>query len=478
MEHRWRDCYNGVSRTNDVLDFLKLAQEGPDPLTEKRAREIEGEAKFLRAWYHFKANRIWENIPYIKTVEEIGMIPEEVPNDSPGWDDIENDLQFAIDNLGGGPTNEEVGRADRWAAMSVKAHVHLFQNELDQAKALLDEIILNGGFQLVTNYMENYYLTTENNAESIFEIQVSTTSEDGGALNANMIGLPRAAAPYAPPGPTGWGFYQPSEDLFEAFQTTPEGLPVLERADRDPLENDMGISSSGTFVPTDHPLDPRVDWTIVRRGIPNQGWGVFTGNSQVREQPNGGPYYTKKFVGSVDEPATADGRNTRNVRAYRYSHILLWRAEIAVEEGDLDYARELVNMIRNRAKDSEYVKGRVTKYELDTQPSESEIDYDQDAANYIISEYPADADAFSTQENARKAVRLEHRLEFATEGLRFFQLRRWGIDSQVLNDYITADSQFRIFLQGATYEPERDDYFPLPQSQLDIQPSLTQDPAY
>lgn len=84
----------------------------------------------------------------------------------------------------------------------------------------------------------------------------------------------------------------------------------------------------------------------------------------------------------------------------------------------------------------------------------------------------------SEQENARKAVRLEHRLEFATEGLRFFQLRRWGIDDQVLNDYIASDSQFRTFLQGAAYEPEKDDYWPLPQSQLDIQPSLTQDPAY
>lgn len=478
MTDRWRDCYNGVSRANDVLTFLKLTQQGSDPFTDRRAQEVEAEAKFLRAWYHFKATRIWENIPYLKTEEEMGTEPEAVANTSPGWVDIESDLQFAIDNLGTEPPLGEVGRPDRWAAMAVKAHAHLFQNEFEEAKPLLDDIINNGGFQLADNYMDNYHTSTENNVESIFEIQVSTTSEDRGALNANMLGITRAAAPYAPPNPTGWGFFQPSQSLFEAFQTTEEGLPILVVVNRTPLENDMGILSSEEFIPTEHPLDPRVDWTITRRGIPTQGWGVFTGSSQVREQGNGGPYHTVKFLGAAGELQTADGRNTRNARAYRYSHVLLWRAEIAVEEGDPGYARQLVNMIRKRAKDSEYVKGRVTTYVLDDQPTADEIDFSQDAANYVISEYPADAEAFATQENARKAVRLEHRLEFATEGLRFFQLRRWGIDEEVLNDYIEADSKFRTFMQGTTYEADRDDYWPLPQDQLDLQPSLIQDPAY
>ena len=110
MSQRWRDCYNGVSRANDVLNFLWQTQEGSNPVAQNRAAEIEGEAKFLRAWYHFKATRIWENIPYVKTEQELdGTLPEEVPNDSPGWDDIEADLQFAIDNL-----PAEVRRGQPW----------------------------------------------------------------------------------------------------------------------------------------------------------------------------------------------------------------------------------------------------------------------------------------------------------------------------------------------------------------------------
>ena len=483
MSQRWRDCYNGVSRANDVLNFLWQTQEGSNPVAQNRAAEIEGEAKFLKAWYHFKATRIWENIPYVKTEQELdGTLPEEVPNDSPGWDDIEADLQFAIDNLPAEPPKGDVGRADQWAAMAVKAYAHLYQGEYDQARPLLDNIINNGPFSLVDNYYDNYHSSTENNDESIFEIQITTTAEDQGwGVNANNLALTGAVFHQSGPAGVGWGFYQPSQNLFEAFQTTTEGLPVLDKENRDALANDMGVGSDEAFTPTNHPLDPRVDWTIARRGVDFLGWGIHAGQSWIRAQSNGGPYMTKKFMQTADEPSNVGGfKNPRNFRAYRYSHVLLWRAEIAVEDGELDYARQLVNQIRNRAKNSDYVMGRVSVDVLDDQPvaEDGEVDWDQPAANYNIEPYPSDAPAFQDQASARKAVRLEQRLEFATEGKRYFDLRRWGIADEVLNSYIQEDNQFRGFLEGASYDPEKDDYWPLPQAQLDIQPSLEQDPAY
>ncbi|MBS3772259.1 MAG: RagB/SusD family nutrient uptake outer membrane protein [Bacteroidales bacterium] len=489
MSQRWRDCYNGVSRTNDVLNFLKRTQEGENPVAEDRAIEIEAEAKFLRAWYHFKATRIWENIPYVKTSEEMdGMEPEEVPNDSPGWDDIEADLQFAIDNLPEESPQGEVGRANQYAAMAVKAYAHLYQNELDQAKTLLDEIISSNEFSLVDNYYDNYHSETENNDESIFEIQVSGTAEDQGwwGVNANTLDLTGAVFHQAGPAGVGWGFYQPSQNLFEAFQTTEDGLPVLDKENRDDLANDMGVGSGDYFEPTDHPLDPRVDWTIARRGVDFVDWGIHQGRSWIRAQSNGGPYMTKKFMHEPDEETAGGGfKNVRNFRAYRYSHVLLWRAEIAVEENELDYARQLVNQIRNRAKNSDYVMGRCTVYELGGDVltlDDPEVNENQPAANYEIEPYPDDGsenDPFRNQEEARKAVRLEQRLEFATEGMRYFDLRRWGIAGDVLNDYIQEDSEFRTFMQGASsYNAQNDDYWPLPQAQLDIQDALEQDPAY
>ncbi|MFP4621361.1 MAG: RagB/SusD family nutrient uptake outer membrane protein, partial [Bacteroidales bacterium] len=419
MSERWRDCYNGVSRTNDVLNFLRRMQEGENPIAEDRAAEIEGEAKFLRAWYHFKATRIWENIPYVKTSEEMdGMEPEEVPNDNPGWDDIESDLKYAIDNLPEESPLGEVGRANKYAAMAVKAYAHLYQDELDEASSLLDEIISSDEFRLVDNYYDNYHSETENNDESIFEIQVSGTSDDqqGWGINANTLALTGAVFHQSGPAGVGWAFLQPSQNLFEAFQTTEDGLPVLDKENRDELANDMGVGSGDHFEPTDHPLDPRVDWTIARRGVDFVGWGIHQGRSWIRDQSNGGPYMTKKFMHEPDEETAAGGfKNVRNFRAYRYSHVLLWRAEIAVEENDLDYARELVNMIRERAANEDYwVKGYHEVYELDDQPSDEEINWDEPAANYEIEPYPEDSPVFQDQEEARKAVRLEQRLEFAT----------------------------------------------------------------
>lgn len=478
MRDRWRDCYDGVSRTNSVLVFLWATQEGDNPIEASRATQIEAEAKFLRAWFHFKANRVFEKIPYILTHNELGeeMLPEEIPNDSEGWDEIEADLQFAIDNLPEvGPPLDEVGRATKYAAMAVKAHVYMCQNKLDQAKPLLDGVI-GGPFSLVDNYYDNYDMTTENNAESIFELQAATS---GSSHSAMMVAGP--SMHQSGPAGLGWGFNQPSQNLFEAFQVTDEGLPVLDVADRATLENDMGIASSEEFHPTDHLLDPRVDWTISRRGIDFLGWGVCEGASWIRQQDNGGPYMQKKFMHKNENSSlNAYGRgfdNGRNFRAYRLAHILLWKAEIAIEDNQLNEARLLVNQVRERAKGSEKYMGLVTTYKFDGS-APVEVDWTKPAANYKIEPYPAGAVAFSTQENARKAVRLELRLEFAMEGQRFFDLRRWGIDNEVLNAFIAEDSKFRTFMSGAIYNPEQDDYWPLPQDQLDIQDVLEQDPAY
>lgn len=478
MNERWRDCYNGVSRTNQTLTFLWLTQQGSNPILESRAKEIEGEAKYLRAWFHFKAQIIFKNIPYIVTQEELGedLLPEQIPNDSEGWDEMEADLQFAIDNLPEESPMGDPGRVNKYSAMAMKAKVHLYQNEYSLAKPLLDNIINSNKYRLVDNYNDNFDMTTENNEESIFEIQAGTSG-----ANHSSMQLAGPVMHQAGPAGIGWGFYQPSQNLFEAFQVTEEGLPVLEVADRKPLVNDMGIASTAEFHPTEELLDPRVDWTISRRGIDYLGWGICEGRSWIREQPNGGPYMTKKFMHKAENQSlNANGSgfdNGKNFRAIRYSHVLLWRAEIAVEDNELDYARLLVNQIRERAKGSEVVKGRVSTYVFDGRAID--VDWEQPAANYKVDIYPDGADAFSSQEKARKAVRLEQRLEFATEGMRFFDLRRWGIDAEVINEYIKQDSKFRTFLQGVTYNSAKASYWPLPQSQLDIQQGiLTQNPNY
>ena len=482
MQNRWNACYDGVARANVCLEFLATTQAGPTPIDPARAKQIEAEAKFLRAWFHFQANKIFENIPYIKTQAELGeLAPQDVPNTDPGWDGIETDLQFAIENLPETKYNNEPGRATKYAAQAYLAQAHMYQNDLPSAKPLLDAIISSGKFSLAPEYEYNFDMTHENNVESIFELQCSTTATATCAVNGSGCNFHQNG----PASCGGWGFYQPSRNLFDAFQVDEEGLPVLDPADRVHLDTDMGIRSSDPFTPTTAPLDPRVDFIVARRGVDFLGWGIHPGNDWIREQNNGGPMMTKIFMHKKSEQSlNLNGSgfyNGKNFRTMRYASILLWRAEVAVAEGDLDMARDLVNQIRTRAMNSTPVKGFCSSDVVGANPV---VDWDAPAANYLINPYPETAGAypFDNAENALKAIQEETRLEFACQNHRYFDLRRWGIIAETLNAYIADDITFRSFLTTggtAVFNAEEDDYWPIPQSQMDLQKGvLTQDSSY
>ena len=477
---KWLISYDGISRCNDLLKAVATCRER-GTVDEETALLAEAQAKFLRGWWHFRLLKIFWQIPYI--TEDV--IPEQVPNDHQVWSEIEADIQFGIDHLPASWPGEP-GKATRWAALAYKAYVYLYQKKYAEAKVLLDEIINSNRFRLVDNYHDNFDAWTENNAESIFEVQyvvnytgAGTNSYLGNAdswnANASNSLLPVCC-----------GAYQASQDLVNAFKVDANGLPLLgingPKFNDEDLENDMGLLSSVEFHPTEKPLDPRLDWTVGRRGIPFHDWGIMTGFDFIREQSHGGPYLSKKFMyykkdqGVVSHSAYARSHSI-NWRKVRYGHVLLWRAECAVEENDLEKARDLVNMIRRRAATSEVVMGKCLEYTFSIAGWQSiEVDYSQPAANYLVGEYPS----FPTQEYAREAVRMEHRLEFGMEGNRFYDLVRWGIDYEVMTKFIQNDQRYgRTFMKDAVYTPVKNSKYPIPQRQLDMQVGvLEQDPLW
>ena len=478
MNFKWSGHYAAIMRVNDVLRAITVARE-KHTADEAYALRAEAQAKFLRGWWHFRLQKVFWQIPYI--TEDVDPIT--VKNDHKVWPEIEADLQFAIDHLPGTWPGEP-GKATRWAALAYKAYVFLYQRKYSEAKVLLDEIINSNQFRLVDKFGDNFSAWTENNAESILEIQHAVNYEGSGSNPRLGNADSWVTNGYSPLLPTCCSMYQPSQDLVNAFKVDKDGLPFLglngPKFNDENLKNDMGILSSDEFYPTEELVDPRLDWTVGRRGIPFLDWGVFSGNDFIREQSNGGPYLGKKSMyNKADRTTVAHNSYQRassiNFRKVRYAHVLLWRAECAVEENDLGKALELVNMVRRRAAD-DFIMGKCTVYSftLASQPS-VEVDLTQPAANYKLGEYPS----FPNQEYAREAVRMETRLEFAMEGNRFFDLVRWGIDYEVLTKYIENDSKFRAFMRGAKYTREKNSRWPLPQVQLDLQKGvLEQDPLY
>jgi hypothetical protein len=223
-----------------------------------------------------------------------------------------------------------------------------------------------------------------------------------------------------------------------------------------------------------------------RRGIPYLDWGICRGKDWIRYQRDGGPYVpclkpffykSQRYIYST-KTGWQSGVNANNYRYIRYAHVLLWRAEVAAFKGDLSKARDLVNIVRNRA-DNELVMGRVKIFRLPKSVypwgKDGDVDWSQPAANYKVGMYSS----FADKNEAMRAVQWEIRLEFATEGQRFFDLRRWDklpdgmrVDMMAtLNNFARGDERIRATMKGAVFT-EKAKYMPVPKSKIELQPGV------
>ena len=456
LTRKWNSIYDGISKCNQTLRSAKLALESGSP--EGKINPLIAEARFLRAHYHMDAKKIWNNIPYIlETTTEVPV------NDTDVWSNIEEDLLYAVDNLPN--TQNDAGRPTAWVAKAYLAKAHMFQSDYAAAKPVLNDVINKGPFKLVDNYHDNFNGDMDNNSESVFAVQNSVNDGGQGVWNGNAGN--RLNHPYGSDAPGGGccGFFQPTQNLVNAYKTDVNGLPLLDTFNDADVKSDQGIPSSDPFTPYTGSLDPRLDWTVGRRGIEYLGWGNMPGMRWTRDQGNGGPYvgkkheYLKSQEGSVSA-GLSGAFNAINTPLIRYSDVLLWRAEIHAEENELDLAKGIVNQIRRRAANPDgFVKDA----------------NGNNAANYVINEYTS----FPTKEYAVKAVRFERRLELASEGHRYFDLIRWEIAGQVLNNYVSVEQTKRVYLSGATFTNGKNEYYPIPLDAINSSNNvLKQNPGY
>lgn len=456
---KWLSIYDGVTRTNNAIRAF-AALEGIDEGL-RTLRLAEG--RFLRGFYHLEGYKMWGKIPYIdETITEF-----RVPNDADIMPQIQADLKFAVDNL---PlTQSEIGRATKGAANALLARAYLTKGDYASAKGVLSAIITSGVYKLTDKYHDNFNAATRNNSEGVLVVQQAVnegTEGDNGNIG-DVLNFPYNG------GPGGCcGFHQPSQNLVNAFRTDENGLPLLDTYNNQDVKSDQGISSSDPFEPSTERLDPRLDWTVGRRGIPYLDWGPHPGAAWTRDQKYGGPYSPKKLVyykgqeGSLTSAAGwTKGYTANNVKLVRYSDVLLMMAECEVETGSLEEARKLVNQVRARAANPDgFVKD----------------DEGNNAANYVIGLYN---DPWTNKDVARKAVRHERRIELGMEGHRFFDLVRWGIAAAEKNAYFAVESSKRTYLAGAKFTAGKNEVYPIPAQAITLSAkdgvnTLTQNPGY
>lgn len=471
----WRGRFEGVARCNNVLKTIAAAG---DQLTPEVATRLSAEARMLRGHFYFDLKKHFNSVPYIDETVEDTEIPL-VPNTPDLWGKIEADFQYAFDNL---PAENGAGRVNKWAAGAYMGKAKLFQSKYAEAKTWFDDVIANGvtsnglKYALLDDYAQIYNAENDNHAESVMDVE--SANETGNVQNANAFDDLNYPYNTGPDGPGNCcGFFQPSIQLANTFRTGADGLPLLDGSYDNP-ENEVDNIyrhvfqdelDEADFVEDPDPLDPRIDHSIGRKGIPYLDWIEHPGSAWIRSFPYAGPYSPKKYIYYKSQENTfTDGSSwtrgyaTMNYTIIRFADVLLMAAEAEIEAGTLEQARMYVNMVRARAANSEHwVKNADGS----------------DAANYVISEYTSFPDAAY----ATDAVRLERKLELSGEGHRFFDLVRWGVAAEELNNYLTYESQYLVTkFGGASFSAGKNEYYPIPQIQIDIQGSdiLSQNPGY
>ncbi len=460
IRDKWVWNYDAINRCNIVLRQIPLA----DDITAENAKIYTAEARFLRGHYHFQAKITWKNVPYVSDDNKDVVLG----NETDIWSKIEEDFLFAYQTLP--ETQPQVGRANKWAAASYLAKTYLYQGKWQAANDLLTTIIANGKtaggikYALLPEYHSNFIPTSRNTSEAVFQIQMSVDDGSPGNEHGNLG--TQLNFPYGGAAPIGCcGFFQPSLDLGNSYQVDGRGLP-LSTADAitlgkiRELKTDLNVQTADPFTPDTVGLDPRIDWTMGRRGIPFLDYGDHAGFNWIRDQAYAGPYAAIKTVppksggrGSNTGNWGSDQTSNINYNLIRYADVLLFAAEAAVELNNLTLARTYVNMVRQRASNSAAFVKR---------------NDGTNAANYRIGLYTA-AD-FSTQEAARSIVHFERKLELAMEGHRFFDLARWSTTEFVstLQNYVNYEAQYLGWAKPANIKIIADNaFYAIPQSAID-----------
>jgi len=556
LESKWQVCYAGIQRANNVIQEVALVTDGSE--AGNIGVQAIAEARFLRGVYEIELAKIWRNVPYVDQTVTYVAGNFDVPNPGPIWSNIEADFIAAMGGATPGtpgsglPTTQtQAGRANYYAAEAFLAKAYVYDHKYTTALPLLNDLISNGKTAqgapyALEPYQNNFNALDKNGPESVFACQMTANDGSSGQNDdaGDVLNFPGGGT-YT----SCCGFDVPSYNLGNAFQVDANGLPMFQITgngwpayDNVNLPNDNGCSSTVSkkwnptgqyglftipslgdttaftlFVPPTNAVDPRLDWTVGRRGIPYLDWGLgggepWTRGDVVAYTPKKNVFYEADAASTADNYgnwATEQG-SADNYNIIRFADVILWRAECEVMTGALAAAQADVNTVRARAANRtswvmDYANNANPEGGYSTTP----------AANYVVGMYGTPGSTSFTangQAYALEAVMCERQLEFGMEGQRFFDLQRQdaatgtggptfapfgaGYMASVLNGYYKADNRSTAggganytltnsnstpnpVLAPAKFTQGRDELWPIPLQEIQYEKGkLKQNPNY
>ncbi len=372
----WKLQFKGITQCNLVLDNIVKVN-----MPEGSKNQIIGEALFLRSYYYFLLTQVFGDVPLYLKVTPPDQLKIKKSSKADIYKQILSDCDKAANLLPLTHNGSNTGRATKGAALALAAKVSLYVNDYIKVLEYTSKIKALNTYKLVKDYRENFMKLSQNNTESVWEIQHTNLELGVG----NFINQWWASIKFL-----GYGF----------AEVTPLYVSVFE------------------------PNDPRLKFTVAMNNDPY--FGLIYKNSFSSTT-----YSPRKFLQPNSElTQKADG--DINYPAIRYAEVLLWEAEALIELGRMQEALAPLETVRARARAQTAVPGTLP------------------------------AITSTNQVTLRQAVRRERQTELGFELHRFFDLVRWGIAVESLPGF----------------QKGKHEVFPIPQTEIDLNPSLLQNPNY
>lgn len=373
----WKLQYNGINQCNTVLEKVPGIE-----MDETLKNRVLGEAHFLRAYYYFLLTQVYGDVPMLLRVTPPDELKVAKTPKSAIYAQIVADCDQAAAWLPAQFAGNDLGRATAGAAYALAAKTYVYDENWEKALEYVAKVKALGVFALVPDYLDNFRKETQNNAESVWEIQHANLELNvGNSLNQWWRSKKV----------DGYGFAEVAPEFVAAFE---EG-------------------------------DPRRKFTVAMNNEDYFGFNYKPSYSSTH-------YSVKKYL-QVDTTVTQPADGDINYTAIRYAEVLLWEAEAKAELGRVLEAQAPLEEVRARAR--------------------AQADDPATALPMVTTTDPAEM---------IEAIRHERQVELGFEMHRFFDLVRWGIAKDKLPDF-------------AVGKHER---FPIPQTEIDLNPALVQNNGY
>lgn len=486
IQAHWQTFYDGIHRVNT---FIRSVKGMRGIITDEQINEYVAEAKFLRAMFYFSLTDLFGGVPYY---DESTNVNEEFMNLKQPRSSLEEvrahileDLDEAIKYLPVEHAASEYGRATKGAAYALRGKVHLYDKEWQSAINDFEEIVYNKsnnyGYALDDDYARVFKLYNgAKSPETVFSIQ--NKSGVGTEYGMQIQALMGCRGAYG----SCWNNTVPSTQLVDMYEfkdgrpfnwdeifpgynaMTPEQRKELLSVEMDGSGTIVGLREADTakILSAYTCRDPRLMATVIvpySHYMGNIGRTtnvdlIFALDHNLAGNANGGTiqnnagwvsYLYRKFVTEGDQGGAISNRlhTPFAFPLIRFADVLLMLSEAYNEAGQLDKAVTEFNKVR----------ARVGMPGLNSGPAWMVV---------------------SNKEQMAERIRKERAVEFAGEGLRFSDLRRWGyeIAHKTLNNVDAVNIYGEpIYTHLFT---ERDMLWPIPGVERERNKELTQNPGW